>query len=149
DRPIERRTEIVVIGVQAVEPRFALAAEEIRLSLLGECQEGLQVPGFDRGHLPGRIQPLRGKLTDRLQHQEARFLELGKASNQALVSQLVEPVHDIAADVLRRTANRLDLLDAGAASEDREAFEEPSRARLEQVIAPLDRPPERLLAAWQ
>src|SRR4029453_19499724 len=79
------------------------------------------------------LQPLGRELADRLEHPEP--LALAHA-DEALVDERLQPVEI-------GVANRLGSLERAAASKDRQSREQTLLVRLEQVVLPLDRPPQR------
>src|SRR5207253_3240135 len=147
ERPVQRGPKIVRLHLEAVEPFFALAAEHMWLRLLRQRDECLHMPVLDGRPFVTLLQLLRRELSDRLQHQEAWLTEVRKPSEKALVSQLVERVDHVAADISRRAADRLDLFETPAAGENGEAGEQPPAGLLDHVVAPLDRAAKRLLTA--
>ena len=117
------------------------------MSLLHQGDERLHVPVLDGRRFVTPLQLLRHELADRLQHQKAWLTEIGKPPDQALVSQLVEHVDHIAADVIRRAADGFDLLQAAAPGKNGEAGEKAPAGRIDHLVAPLDRSAESLLTA--
>src|SRR5579884_2583948 len=77
------------------------------------------------------------ELADRLEHPEAARLP---AAHEALVDERLHELEAGARDPLRR-------LERPAAPEDRERREQPPLLGLEQLVRPLERRPERLLAS--
>ena len=84
-----------------------------------------------------------------MEHQQPRFVEVGQAPEQALISELVETRQHIYTKLGRRSAHRLHLLQVPAAREHRYPREKSTLRLVEQVVAPRDGAPERLLAARQ
>ena len=82
---------------------------------------------------------LRGVLADRLEHPIARAIFAVATSDEALVEKRLQQIGIGIADELGR-------LVVAAAGEDREPPEERSFELVEEVVAPLDRCPECLLA---
>ena len=111
-----------------------------KLRLLDELQHvrGLRLPGLLGP--AGGFELLGGVLADRLEHREAR-LAVGVVGRdgEAAPYQGVERVEVAAAD-------GLDRLEPRAAREHGEAGEEVLLLGLEQLVAPVDRGPQRLLA---
>src|SRR5947199_2817060 len=119
----------------------------MRLSLLRQGDERLHVSVLDVRRFVTLLQLLRRELADRLQHQKARLTEIRKPPDQALVSQLVEHVDHIAADIIGRAADGFDLLQAAASGKNGEAGEQAPAGRVDHLVAPLDRSAEGLLTA--
>jgi len=84
---------------------------------------------------PALLELLGRVLPDRLQHPEPIFLP----AQQALVDERLERVQVRFADVLCG-------LEGAAAAEDRAALEQEPLVLVEEVVAPPDRRPQRLLA---
>src|SRR5437899_1726614 len=137
DGPVKRRPKVIVLHLQPVEPVFPLATEHMWLSLLGQCQERLDMSVFDRSGFVTLLQLLRREYADRLEHQETGLTEIRKPAEKALVSQLIERVDHVATDISRRAAHRFDLFQAPTAGENREAGQQAPAGRLDHVIAPL------------
>src|SRR5438270_5050804 len=96
------------------------------------------------------LEAVRGEFANRLQHQKARLLEVGNATQQALIRKLIQGVDDLAtSEVRRRPANGLQLFEASTPREDREATQQATLASIHQVVAPLNGVAERLLAAGE
>src|SRR5712691_2031726 len=109
----------------------------------------MDVAVFDGRGFAALLEPLRRKFANCLQHQEARFTEVRKPAKETLVSELIQGVYDLTADLMLWATHCLQLLQAPAARKDREASEQPALLRVEQVVAPLDRVSKRLLPAGQ
>ena len=105
------------------------------MSLLEQREVVVGVTAGERIGLAGLVQPFARVLADRLEHPVA----LVREAEQALLDERLQRVEVGAADLLGR-------LERAAAGEDGEAR---GRALLllgEQVVAPVDRRPQRLLA---
>jgi hypothetical protein len=104
------------------------------------------------GHLGLFLEPLRGVRPDRLEHHQARLAVVAVSTpDQALVEERGDAVEriEVGSDVTgQRGGDRLDRLGQGRGKEGEE-HEEALLAGLEEVVAPLDRRPERLLALGQ
>src|SRR5436190_23573389 len=90
----------------------------------------------DRLGLAGGVEPLDRELADGLQHPKAVAFA---HANEALVDEGLERV-DVG------IAHVLGDLDGAAAAENSEPGKQPLLIVVEQVVRPLDRRPERLLA---
>ena len=118
---------------------------QLILDLLGDREEVLGVPAPDSSASPLDLQALERVRADRLQHREARLaVGLFLLAEQAVVDQRREPGEDVLA-----AADGLGGVERAAAGEDGEAREERLLVRAEQVVAPVDRRAERLLAGGQ
>ena len=95
-------------------------------------------------------QPLPAVLAERLEHDEARLAVLGRPLHeQAVVHERGDAVQDVDAQVLAGIADGLRGLERAASGEHRQAAKELLLGRRQQVVAPLDRLAQRLLAFRQ
>ena len=96
-----------------------------------------------------RVQAIGCVVADRRQHHEARVAVRAGLPDQALVDERGEAVERVdlgSAAAVDVAGDGLDGLEGGA-GERRQQLEQPLLARLEQLVAPLDRGAQRLLAA--
>ena len=128
---VERRSKVVVLGFEAIEP-VTRAPKEMREGLLGEPKEPVRLPRLYLRCLARDLEPLGGELADRLQHPVARIECRLALAQQALVEERLERVGVSAGDLLRGLVR-------AAADEDGEPREEQLLLLGEQVVAPLDR----------
>ena len=149
DAPVECRSEVVEVELQAVELSFALVTEQPALCSFRQRDEGGGVAVPDEIHLSALLEAVAGELADRLQHDQPRLVEIRHAPQETLVRQLVKATEHIGAGFIGRAANRLGLLEAGAASKHGEPGHQPLQSRIEQLVAPGDRAGEGLLATRQ
>ncbi len=149
DGPDQRETEVVMLDLQAVEPGALADAREVGLGGLRQGQECRRVASPDLVELAGFLEALTSVVADRLEHPEAGFAGRLVLPDQALVDERGEAVEHVDADLGGGPADRLRLVERHAAREYRRPVEEPARAGVEQVIAPRDRPAQRLLALGQ
>src|SRR5262249_12061728 len=84
-------------------------------------------------------QSFRGELADRLEHPEARGTSTLAPAQQVLVQERLQHVWIGAGDLLRR-------LEAAAPREDAHPPKETLLLRIQEVVAPADRRPQRLLS---
>jgi len=66
--------------------------------------------------------------------------------HQALVDELADAVEHAAADLARRTTDRLELVQPAACNKHGAAREQRAHPRFEQVVAPSDRATQRALS---
>src|ERR687888_699365 len=85
----------------------------------------------------GLVEPLGRVLADRLQHREA----LAGVAEEALVDERLQHVEVCVCDFLCR-------VERAAPCEDRKSSEELLLLRRQEVVRPLDRRPQRLLAGF-
>src|SRR5262249_62284573 len=97
----------------------------------------LEMPPAKLVALAGCVQPVECVVTDDLEHDEARLDTLA-LSEQALVPEPDEPVEDGAAD----PADGFGRGERAAAGENAELDEETLHVQIEQVVGPVERPPE-------
>ena len=99
---------------------------------------------------PRAAELLRGVLADRVEQPESR-LAVGPVLDldQALVGQGHQRVEQVTAELGGRPADGLDRFEVAAAGEDRQPIEQQPPALVEQVVAPGNRAPKRLLAGRQ
>ena len=135
EEPVEARAEVVVIVLQPLQPGRLLGALQGRLGLFGEREEVIRVPATDLVGLARGLEALTGKLADRLQHPEAP----AGPPDEALVDERLQRV-DVGADDL------LGGVEGAAACEDRQPREQLPLRLAQELVGPLDRRPERLLA---
>ena len=101
-----------------------------------------------------RVEPLRRVRLDRLEHDDPLHrIAVGRVDlpDQALVeerAEALEGVELLAGRIVETGRHGFDRLDR-AAGEDRQDLEEPLLRRTQELVAPLDRRPERLLARGQ
>ena len=142
-RPRDRGPEVVVLELDLGKRRPGADPARARLHLIRERGEVLRVALPDRLALGVVFKPLRRVLADRLEHREARLAILaGLAPEQAVVHERGEP--------LERRVDRADLGDGGqraAAREHRQLSQQRLVGSGEQVVAPVDRRPQRALCA--
>ena len=133
---VEGRANVVIVKLELVEQFARLGAPvEARFRFFRERQEERPVaPPKDLG-LPGVLQTLERVSPDRLEHPEA----LAGVADEALHDERLQGVEIRAGDPLRR-------LEGAAAGEDGQAGEEALLSARQQVVAPLDRGAQRLLA---
>ena len=98
------------------------------------------------------FEPVGGEFPYRLEHGDTgRAVRLLDLADQALVDQTGEFVEHVRRDAVDRIDSSGDRLDAGnvCVREHREQLEQPLFSRLEQLVTPIQRRPERLLPRWQ
>ena len=142
---IEDGPRIVELPFEDRQPGGLTLAREERFGLLGQVAEIHRVRSLERVALPFVVarEPVGRILPDRLEHREPKrpVGELGP-SNEARVDQLGEAIERV--EVV--PADRLGLLEGPSAREHRQASEEASLVRTQQLVAPRDRRGQRALA---
>src|SRR5262249_27863461 len=135
EEPLEAHAEVVVIGLEPLQPRRLLGAPQTGLGALREPEEPASVPPLDLAGVARRAEPLARQVPDRLQHPEAH----AGPPDEALADERLQPTHAHPHDPPGR-------LERAAAGEDREAREEPPLRLVEELVRPLDRRAQRPLA---
>ena len=133
--------QVADLDVELFEGEVAPGAFEGR-GQVGDAvgvERGVRPPA-GRPELRARLQLLVGEIPDRLQHREPVGSAGGDTSDETLVDERGEDVDDVEL-VTDAGDHRLDGVDAGT-REDRHHIEQPPFLLGEQVIAPLDRPPQ-------
>src|SRR5262249_44671826 len=134
DEPIKRATEVVELRIEpARQGNILVGGPPSRRFCTPDELVGW--PIREQWRLALSLEPLGGVIPDRLQHRET----LSLPPDQALVDQRLERVDVRFADLLGR-------VERGAAAEDRQAFEQESFVLAQEVVAPFDGRPQRLLA---
>ncbi len=135
--PIDRRAKVLLFGDRDVMP-----LSSVNLDRLVGHPEGLRELEKEPGVPPPKLsfvarlrEPLRCKLSDRLEHPVA----LVRETEEALLD---ERLHGVEVGVRHLLRGR----ERAAAGEHREAGEQPLLVPVEEVVAPLDRRAQRLLA---
>ena len=150
DRAVEDGADVVVLELQPIEPAPLVGPGQLGGSLRDERHVPVAMAGADEVGLPVGLEPFRRVLPDRVQEPEAGLAAGGLLDlDQALVDECHQPVEDVAADLGRRTADRLGRREIAPGGEDRQPIEQPLPAVVEQVVAPGDRAAKRLLAFGQ
>ena len=95
-------------------------------------------------------QPEQGVLADRLEELEPRLaVDTVSPAEEALVDERRERVQDEPVLELLRDADELGRLEREPADEDGRARKEGPRRRIEELVAPVDRAAQRLVAGRQ
>src|SRR6266536_2737958 len=88
ERVAEHGTEVVVLGLQPVEPDGGARGAQLGLGELPELEEIRGAPAPDVLRVAALVEPLERELADRLQHPEAAVRE----ADEALVDQRLQCV---------------------------------------------------------
>ncbi len=135
--PVESDAEVVVLGLEPIEP--LLGRGHVRLELLCDGEEVPSVGAVELLSLARLRQALARVLADRLEHPVAGRIGGLAFAQEALVEERLQGVGVGVCDLLGG-------LVGAAAGKDREAAEEPLLLFGEEVVRPFDRRPQRLLA---
>ena len=138
-----------MLPLEAVEPASLVGARQLRGGLLREVEVGAAASFLDVVALAAGRQHLGGVLADRVEHHVALLVRAILDAEQALVDERRDTVEDVDADLARRAADAFGHIQLAAADEHGQAVEQPAGAGFEQVVAPRDRPAQRLLALRQ
>ena len=104
-----RRSQVVVIAGEPVEPRPLVARGERGGGSLGEAAIREGVPPAERLLLAARGELFGGEVADGPQHEEAGLTDALHLADEAVVDERLEAVEHIAADLGGRAAHRLRL----------------------------------------
>ena len=147
--PAQRGLEVVVLRLEAIEPGDLLGTAAPALRLLGQGQEPGLVPAAQPHDLAGRARPLVAVLPDRLQQPIPGDRSPGVGGldeDHGLVHELRQEVERLSGVELGSGADALDRLEREPACEHRQAAEQRLLRLREQVVAPVERRAQRLLA---
>jgi hypothetical protein len=134
--PGERRPQVVVLGLDALDPVGLLgAAQDAHLGLLGEVGEVLGVAALEVLGLTTLVQALERVGADGFEHAEA----VARVADEAVLGERLEREDVDVADGVRSGERE-------AAGEDAQAGERFLTARFEQPVAPVHGGPERAVA---
>ena len=114
------------------------------MTALGKRAEVVGVAPANVVDLPGCQQSLGSELADRVEHHQSSAVRAGDP-DQAVVEERPEAVED--ARVQSRRADRLGSVERPASAESGQPCEQPLGVGLEEVVRPVDRGAQRLLAA--
>src|SRR5438105_14453980 len=109
DRALERGAEIVVLGLEEIEPPLQALTLEVRRGFLRERDVGGEMAVLDGLAFIARGEPLGREIADRHEHPEARLAAHLGLAHEALVDELAQAIEHGAADVAGRTAHGLEL----------------------------------------
>jgi hypothetical protein len=146
DRPGQGGAKIVVLGLQAIEPRLRHRQPGIAVLRQTETVCGVAAPSFCL--LPGLHESLQRVLADGLQHAESSLsVQLFGGLQKTLVDQRGHTLEN--GDGSRFTpCNPLCSVEGEAAGEDRELAEQRLCGWIKQIVTPGDRLPHRLQTLW-
>ena len=138
--PGETGAQIVVLALERLQ-RAARACRQ-RVVLLSECKAPIEVAKRDGVALGGLLEALGGVLAHGVEQAKA----LTVRDDERLFDQAGEQIDDPPPGDRAAGANLLGRLEGEAAGEHREATVKDALLAGEQVMAPVDRGPQRLLA---
>src|SRR5262249_22534302 len=135
-RKVEREPKVLALLLEQLE--VVVAEQRLVEAALGQRRVVLEVTTLHDVLLPRSYQSFGGKLADRLEHPEAWGTRSVAPAQQVLVQERLQHVWIRAGDLLRR-------LEAAAPGEDAHPPKETLLLRIQEVVAPGDRRPQRLL----
>ena len=138
-----------MLALEAVEPAPLVGARQLRRGFLRQVEVGAAAPFLDVIALAADRQHLGGVLADRVEHHVALLVRALFDAEQALVDERRDAIEDIDADIARGATDAVGQVQVAATDEHGQAVEQPAGAGFEQVVAPRDRAPQRLLALRQ
>ena len=149
-RPADCGPQVVPFPLQPVQPRTLLGTEELRLGLLHEAGEELAMAKRDDGGVRSRREPLATVFPDRLEHPEPGLAGRGFVDpQQALVDERRQALEEVEPELRAGSHTAVADFRLEPADEDRDPREERLLDRVEEVVAPVDRAAQRLLAGRQ
>ena len=136
-----------MLAVEALEPHAGLRApEELRLGTRHHLQVPVPLPAQRVVGFARLDESVARVLPHRLQLAVARLVSLGVRDQQGLVHEPREKVEHRVVLHRRTRADRFRGVQRSASHEDRQATQHRSLVLREQVVAPVDRLPQRLVA---
>jgi hypothetical protein len=145
-RPGERRAQVVVVSLEAVERDERPSRRALGIGRLGEL-EGEGEMARLHGHRLARLgKALPRVLSHRLEQAIAVAVGVLLGHHQRLVDESSQEVGDLALSDARTRRDLLRALQREAPGEDGEAAEERALGTGQQRVTPAQRGPERLLA---
>ena len=139
-RPIEGRPQIVMLALESVEPCALFGPAQFGGGALGELLERHRMASGDGVGFAGRGEHLRRVLADRVEHREARLVELRSIDpHEALVDERPDPLEEVQPELRRpvrtpvrrgrdRTRRGRPTADRGAAAARRRAGRSSTRS---------------------
>ena len=148
--PGERGADVVVLLVEPVEPHGLVLARQLRLGRLDQLEVALGVAAAHLLELTAFLELLERVLADRLEQPEARLaVRRRPTAGRGSCRRATRAFERLRRTPFPRGRNGIRELERAAAGEDAEPGEERLLGRLEQVVAPVDRVPQRALALGQ
>ena len=144
--PIQRGPQVVVLDLEPIERHPPGRSRQGAMSCFGDGQSPGAVGRLDRGPLAMLDEPVEAVLADGLQHPVARHRGRVIQGDERLVHELTEERDRVARAAPGRHGDRLDGIERRAADEHRQQSEHPALRLGQQVVAPVERGLERLLA---
>ena len=139
EAPLQRRPEVLDLGVQLGQPGPLAPGEQVWLGALRQSQVVAAMAPVNLGSVLVAGQPFAGVLAHRLEHEQTVVWGGPEAAQeQLLVDQALQRV-DIGA------GDRLGGVGRGPAGEHREPAEGLAFGRVQEAVAPVDRCAQRLL----
>ena len=146
-RSLDRGPEIVLLGIEEVEPLRWAGAEELGFGRPCEGHEVIFVPALDQRCLTALDEPLQPVVADGLQHQEAGLaIRRSESLQEALVDERAQGVEHVETKLAIRVADRQRAVGRAAADEHGEPSEEGALLCVQQVVAPRDGPAQGALS---
>ncbi|HSC24320.1 MAG TPA: hypothetical protein VLG08_11445 [Casimicrobiaceae bacterium] len=137
---------VVVLGLQPIQPLALVASRQLRLGRLGECEEMREVPGMPTLLVGMHPRLLRCVRVHGIEQPIAGCGNTLLRNEQALVDERREKIeHAFGGDIIPG-AYLLRGLEREAAGEDRRRAEQRLFGVAQQLVAPVDRGAQRLLA---
>jgi hypothetical protein len=146
DRRIQRGAQVGALAVQGLQPLPLAGAVEVRFRAFGQCGVDVHVPPLDKVELAGLPQPVQAVGADRVEQPIAGTARSLARDDKGPIYQAGQHVQEVRA--VRRVVRPGDLLRSRQGAPLRahgEAAQHAPFRRRQQLPAPVDRRPERLL----
>lgn len=120
DRPGQRRPQVVVLALKALQPRRLLRPPELRLRLFGEGYEERRVPSPGLFRFPGLLEPFAPVLANGFQHPVARDAcgRPGLRHHEGFVHERAQEIQDLTLAYALPFPHRLRGLQGPSSGED-------------------------------
>jgi hypothetical protein len=146
-RGIERRTEVVVVGLETAEPKELVTGPQARIGLFGEAGELERVAPEELLFLAGLAEVLSRVLADRAKHREPRLARIVLAlAQETAIDERGDSLERVKLELAVGSRDTLGRLQGGAAHENGQARVQTAFLVGEEVVAPGDRLAESALA---
>ena len=146
DRPVERGAEVVDVALGDAAPLEVLSAPQVRTGRFGQRDVVVGVATSHRDRVATRVEALPRVLADGLEQAVAHPAVCVVDDDEGLVHQLTQHVDHVRRVEIVVGQDRLRRREVTATGEHRQPLQRMTLGRGEQVIGPVDRAPQRLVA---
>ena len=141
----QRRSDVIVLDLEPVEPPLRLGPGEVGYGLLRAQQEGVRVAGPNLVLLAAGAELLEGKLADHVEHEKTGLVGVVGRSDEVVVDEGFNAGEHIEGVLASCAADRLDVGKEASAGKDRQSRHQCLDLVVEQVITPGDGAAQSLL----